>query len=138
ADRYTYLPQIGLYIAVTWLMGDLATRVTHGNRIFAGGAALIVVTLSACAWKQTSYWRNSETLWHHALAVTQDNDVAHTNLGILLMDRREFDDALANFQSALEIRLKSAQAAGSHYDLSLALIQGDIGNVLAQKGQLDE
>jgi len=104
----------------------------------AACGTLIIIVLSACSWKQTSYWRNSETLWDHALAVTQNNDVAHTNLGILLMERGQLDDALTNFQTALQIREKSAQAAGSHYDLSQALIQGDIGNVLAQKGRLDE
>ena len=138
ADRYTYLPHIGLYVAMTWLVADFATSIRIRNGTLAACGTLIIIVLSACSWKQTSYWRNSETLWDHALAVTQNNDVAHTNLGILLMERGQLDDALTNFQTALQIREKSAQAAGSHYDLSQALIQGDIGNVLAQKGRLDE
>ena len=137
ADRYTYLPQIGLYIAITWLVADLTLSLPYRRKILTTAAILTVLALGACAWKQTSYWRNSETLWQRALAVTEDNDVAHTNLGMLLTDRGQLDEALSHFQEALDIRSRSAKAAGSHYDLSLALIYGDVGNVLARKGQLD-
>jgi tetratricopeptide (TPR) repeat protein len=66
--------------------------------------------------------------------VTKNNDVAHTNIGMLLTDRGELDEALSHLSTALDIRSSSAHR---HYDLSLALIHGDIGNVLARKGQLD-
>jgi protein O-mannosyl-transferase len=135
ADRYTYLPQIGLYLAITWLVADLWVSLRYRTEILIAGAVIVIAALSACAWKQTAYWQNGETLWTRTLAVTKDNDVAHTNFGMLLTDRGQLDDALSHFQAALEIRSSSAHP---HYDLSLALIHGDIGNALARKGELDE
>ena len=135
ADRYTYLPQIGLYIAIAWLVADLSASFRFRRKILAATAIIMVMALSACAWKQTSHWRNSETLWTHTLAVTQNNDVAHTNLGMFLADRGQLDEALAHLQTALEIRSGGAQP---HYDLSLALIHCDLGYALAKKGELDD
>ena len=135
ADRYTYLPHVGLYIALTWLVGDVARSLAHRREILAAVGAGLVIILSACAWKQTTYWRNGETLWTRALAVTTDNDVALTNLGTLLMERGQLDDALSYFQSALAVRSRSEHR---HYNLSLALIHDSTGNVLARKGRLDD
>jgi tetratricopeptide (TPR) repeat protein len=135
ADRYTYLPHVGLYIALTWLVGDVARSLPHRKEILATVGCGIVIILSACAWKQTTYWRNGETLWTRALAVTTDNDVALTNLGTLLMERGQLDDALSYFQKALVVRSGSEHR---HYNLSLALIHDSTGNVLARKGRLDD
>ncbi len=135
ADRYTYLPHVGLYIALTWLTADVARSLRFRKEILASVGIGIVIVLSACAWKQTTYWRNSETLWPRALAVTTDNDVALTNLGTSLMDRGQLDDALSYFQKALAVRSRSEH---SHYNLSLALIHDSVGNVLARKGRADE
>src|SRR5206468_9116567 len=86
ADRYTYLPQIGLYIAVTWAVTDL-TRLWRSRRLALGGAAVVVLgTLTWPSRLQASYWRDSETLFTHALAVTSNNDVALNNLGIIFLD----------------------------------------------------
>jgi tetratricopeptide (TPR) repeat protein len=135
ADRYTYLPHVGLYIALTWLTADVARSLRYRKEILASVGSVIVIILSACAWKQTTYWRNSETLWTHTLAVTTDNDVALTNLGTLLMERGQLDDALSYFQSALAVRSRSEHR---HYNLSLALIHDSTGNVLARKGRLND
>jgi hypothetical protein len=70
ADRYTYLPQIGLYIAVTWSVADLTALWRHQRTILSAAALLTILVLSWCAWGQTWYWRDSETLFKHALAVT--------------------------------------------------------------------
>ena len=135
ADRYTYLPHVGLYIALTWLAADVARSLPYRKEILATVGGAIIVILSACAWKQTTYWRNSETLWTRALSVTSDNDVALTNLGTLLMERGQLDDALSYFQNALAVRSRSEHR---HYNLSLALIHDSTGNVLARKGRLNE
>ncbi len=135
ADRYTYLPHVGLSIALTWLVSDVARSLPHRKEILAVVGGGIVIVLSVCAWKQTTYWRNSETLWTRALAVTTDNDVALTNLGTSLMDRGQLDDALSYFQRALAVRSRSEH---SHYNLSLALIHDSVGNVLARKGRLND
>ncbi|HWY50059.1 MAG TPA: tetratricopeptide repeat protein [Chthoniobacterales bacterium] len=135
ADRYTYLPHAGLYIALTWLVVDFSVSWPRRKEILAGVGTALVVTLAFCAWRQTTYWKNSETLWTHTLAVTKDNDVALTNLGTFLMERGQLDDALPYFQRALAIRSRSEHR---HYSLSLALIHDSVGNVLARKGRLDD
>jgi protein O-mannosyl-transferase len=135
ADRYTYLPQVGLYIALTWFVADISASVRYRKEIAAAVGSAIVIILSVCAWKQTTYWRNGETLWRHTLAVTIDNDVALTNLGTSLMERGQLDEALSYFQTALAVRSRSEHR---HYSLSLALIHDSVGNVLARKSRLDE
>jgi tetratricopeptide (TPR) repeat protein len=137
ADRYTYLPQIGLYIIIAWSVGDLLLESTsRACRALVGiAAAIIIVSLSARARGQTSYWKNSETLWNHTLAVTSDNDVAHNNLGFVFLRRGELDKAILEFQAALDIRSRSTQ---THYNLGAALIQNNMGNAFARKQLLDE
>jgi tetratricopeptide (TPR) repeat protein len=137
ADRYTYLPQIGLYIMIAWSIGDpLSESTSRARRTLVGiAAAIIIVSLSARARSQTSYWKNSETLWNHTLTVTRDNDVAHNNLGFVFLRRGELDKAILEFQAALDIRSRSTQ---THYNLGAALIQNNMGNAFARKQLLDE
>jgi protein O-mannosyl-transferase len=110
ADRYTYLPQIGLYILIAWGVTDLTARWGHQKKILAFAAAAII---AACLWRariQTSYWRDSETLWTHALDVTHNNDVAENNLGIVLLQKGRVDEAIPRFERAIEIRPENAPA----------------------------
>src|SRR5436190_9832869 len=75
ADRYTYLPQIGLYIVITWTVADLLLESTRVRRaLVAVMAALAIVSLAVRGLGQTSYWKNSDTLWNHTLAVTGEID----------------------------------------------------------------
>jgi protein O-mannosyl-transferase len=120
ADRYTYLPQIGLYIAGTWTVADL-TASWRRQRIVLGAAALLVI--GALTWNariQTSYWRDSETLFTHALAVTKNNDVAENNLGIVFLERGQLDDAISKLQAAIDLRPENGPA---HNNLAKALLQ---------------
>jgi tetratricopeptide (TPR) repeat protein len=135
ADRYTYLSHVGLYIGLTWFVADVSKSLPHRKEILGAVGGAVVIILSACAWKQTTYWRNSETLWTHALAVTKDNDVALEDLGELLMERGQLDEALFYLQKALAVRSGSEHP---HYKLSLAIIHESMGNVLARKGRPDE
>jgi len=131
ADRYTYLPQIGLYIMIAWTVGDLLLESTRVRRTLAGVIAIMaIVSLGVRALGQTSYWKNSETLWNHTVAVTGDNDVAHNNLGFLFLHRGELDKAISEFQTALDIRSRNTE---THYSLGAALIQSNLGNALARK-----
>lgn len=135
ADRYTYLPQIGLYMMMAWTVGDLSVSSTRlGRALVAMTAAVAILALGVRAFDQTSYWKNSETLWNRALAVTGENDVAHNNLGFLFLRRGELDKATSEFQMALQIRSKNTQ---SHYGLGMALIQSNLGNVLARQHLYD-
>jgi len=137
ADRYTYLPQIGLYIMIAWTVGDLLSEPTpRARRALVGvAAAITIVSLSVRAIIQASYWKNSETLWNHTLAVTGENDVAHNNLGFLFLRRGELDKAISQFQAALNVRSKNSD---THYSLGAALIQNNLGNALARKQLWDE
>jgi tetratricopeptide (TPR) repeat protein len=99
ADRYAYLPNIGLYLLLTWAIVDLAKRWRFRRQILAVAATIALVALIYCARAQASYWRNSETLWHHTLDVTANNDVAHTNLGNLLPAA----EAVPHYEKALQI-----------------------------------
>jgi tetratricopeptide (TPR) repeat protein len=120
ADRYTYLPQIGLYIAVTWAVTDL-TRSWRFPRTALGAAAVLIVGALSCrAWLQTSSWRDSETLFTHALAVTSNNDVALNNLGIIFLDKGQLDDAISKLQAAIDLRPENAPA---HDNLAKALLK---------------
>jgi tetratricopeptide (TPR) repeat protein len=137
ADRYTYLPQIGLYIMIAWSVGDLLLESTSRARraLVCVAAAIIIVSLSARARGQTSHWKNSETLWNHTLTVTGQNDVAHNNLGFLFLRRGELDKAISEFQAALNIRSRNTE---THYSLGAALIENNLGNALARKQLWDE
>jgi protein O-mannosyl-transferase len=137
ADRYTYLPQIGLYIMIGWTAGDLLLKSTPRVRRALVGvvAAIAIMGLGVRAFVQASYWKNSETLWNHTLAVTGENDVAHNNLGFLFLRRGELENAISQFQSALDIRSRNTQ---THYNLGAALIQNNLGNAFARKQLWDE
>ena len=132
ADRYTYLPQIGLYIMIAWTVSDLLLESTsRGHRALVGViTAIAIVSLGVRGLGQASYWKNSETLWNHTLAVTGENDVAHNNLGFLFLRRGELDKAISEFQAALDTRSRNTQP---HYSLGAALIQSNLGNALARK-----
>jgi protein O-mannosyl-transferase len=135
ADRYTYLPHVGLFLLAVWLVADVIAVRQWSSRLAVAGAGVIIVALAWTAFRQTSYWRNSETLWTHALAVTSDNDVAHNNLGYLCVDRDELDNAISHFEAALRIR---SGKRDPHYDVGSAFMQMNLANVLARKGQSDE
>jgi len=87
ADRYTYLPQIGLCIAVTWGIAKLAVSWRYRFWVYGTAAALAVLVLMGLVWRQTSYWRDNETLWTHTLACNARNYLAHNNLGVALTGR---------------------------------------------------
>jgi tetratricopeptide (TPR) repeat protein len=120
ADRYTYLPQIGLYIALTWAVTDFARSWRFQGIALRVSALIIVVALSWRCWLQTSYWRDSETLFTHALAVTRNNDVAMNNLGIIFLEQGRLDDAISNLQAAIDVRPENAPA---HDNLAKALLR---------------
>ena len=135
ADRYSYLPQIGLYIALTWALADSWLRLDQRRAISIGAAAF---TIAALAWQariQTSYWNSTESLWKHALEVTTDNDVAHYNVAALFLSKGQVDEAISHYEKALAIHSDNRE---THYHLSVALLHTSLGNALMNKGRLDE
>ncbi len=103
ADRYTYLPMIGVTIALVWFLASLAERRPWGRMALGIAGPLAVVVLMGCAWLQTSYWRNSETLWTHALKCNPRSPLAHVNLGRWWTDQGKPDLALKEYRAALDI-----------------------------------
>ena len=135
ADRYTYLPLVGLFLLIVWGVADLIQSHRSIRRPAAVTASVMIVGLAATAYNQTSYWRNSETLWTHALAVTSNNDFAHNNLGYLCIDSGKLDDAISHFEAALAIRHNKTH---QHYKMGSAFVEMNLGDAMARKGQPDE
>src|ERR1044071_7885194 len=119
ADRYTYLPQIGLYILVTWFVADIALSWPRRRIPVSAAMVLSIVILMWLAWKQTNYWRDGRTLWTHALDVNPQNDTAHNGLCNLALKQNRFEEAVFHAREALQIRADSADA---HNNLGLALL----------------
>jgi tetratricopeptide (TPR) repeat protein len=136
ADRYTYLPQIGLYIVATWAVADFTALWRHQRTILSAAAILTIAVLSWRARVQTSYWRDSETLFTHALAVTSNNDVAENNLGIVFLRNGKLDDAISLLQAAVDLRPDNSPA---HENLAKALLQkGQVTDALVHYRKLLE
>ncbi len=136
ADRYTYLPQIGLYVLLTWAVADLTARWRRQRENLSAIAAVIISFLSWRAWIQTSYWRDSETLFTHALAVTSNNDVAENNLGIVFLRKGNLDEAISLLQAAVDLRPENSPA---HENLAKALLQkGQVTDALVHYRKLLE
>ena len=130
ADHFTYLPEIGLAIAVTWAVADLNCEMETTAGDFARLMAAVIGTLLVCAHAQTSYWKNDETLWTRALDCTSGNSVAHNNLGLALAKNGDVADAIAQFSEALKIHPDDAEV---HYNLGVSLfVKGDFEDAIAQ------
>jgi protein O-mannosyl-transferase len=130
ADRYTYLPQIGIYVAVTWLLAEWGAKLKLSRGALGGIMTAVIALLMAGAWKQTGYWRDSITLWSHTLACTARNEIAHHNLGSALLQKGLVDEGIAQYRIALQLKPSSAKA---HYSLASALMQkGNVDEALTQ------
>jgi tetratricopeptide (TPR) repeat protein len=124
ADRYTYLPQIGLYLIATWAIADLSVAWRYRRQILAVAAIIVIAALAWLAWIQNTYWRDSETLWTRTLAVTSHNDFGHARLADLLLRRDRIDEAISHSEEALRIRPRTWNVAiDAHNTLALGLFQ---------------
>lgn len=112
ADRYTYLPHIGLLIMLTWAVAEAAAARRNARIIFAGIGTLSIMALAAQARTQTSYWKDGIALWNHTLAVTENNDRAHICLAGALMAQGRIEEAIFHSRAANKIRIDNAAAYG--------------------------
>ena len=160
ADRYTYLPQIGLAMALAWAAKRMFENWPNRAWLYGVASALVLAALMGCAWRQTTYWADSETLWNRALACTSQNGLAHVNLGVALRDQGRPTEAIEQYQKALAVRPKDATAenhwgvalcdlgrareAIGHFEKALAIdpdyaaAHNNLGGALADADQLDE
>ena len=166
ADRYTYIPLVGIFVALSWGAGDVVLSLAargdrRGRTRIALAAAIgVVLILIGVTRFQVRFWKDGETLFTRALAVTERNDVAHAHLGMLRGRQGRLEEADAHFREALRIRPSSALA---HLDLGTNLIRQEktdealvefrvalrldpgftaarigLGTVLSNSGRLDE
>ena len=120
ADRYTYVPLIGLFIVMAWGLPDLLPRRPHGRFILTSSALVVIIGFMICSSLQVRCWQNSSTLFQHTLDVTTNNWLAHNNMGLAVASGGDSAGALAHYRQSLRINPKNAQA---HNNLGIALVQ---------------
>jgi tetratricopeptide (TPR) repeat protein len=125
ADRYTYLPQIGLLLMVSWTVVDFFVSQFRSPKLLMPVAGLVIAALACAAWRQASYWRNGELLWERALAATSKNFIAYDSLGDFLLNHGQLDDAIHEFERSIDARPSYANA------------HDNLGVALTAKGELD-
>ena len=160
ADRYTYIPLIGIFISLVWGLWELFCRLRHGKIAFGVVSVTALVLFTVITQIQVGLWKNSETLFRHAIEVTKNNYMAHNNLGVVLSDKGDAEGAIREYQEALRINPMFYLA---HFNLGLAYtkkgeanraieyyvkglqinpnytkVHNDLGALLVMTGQTDE
>ncbi|NPU83626.1 MAG: tetratricopeptide repeat protein [Syntrophaceae bacterium] len=126
ADRYTYLPMIGVYMAIVWGAADAAVAWNVRKPVVISVCMVVLAALAAGSWMQLRHWQNSFTLFEHALRVTEGNYIAENNLGLAWYHEGKMDEALTHFRAAL--------AMNPEY----SLVYSNMGSALFQKGKYGE
>jgi tetratricopeptide (TPR) repeat protein len=111
ADRYTYIPYIGLFIMLAWGLLQLLSKWTH-RKITLGVSMVIVLTaLGICAHRQSGYWKNGITLFSHTIeAVPQNNWLAFNNLGLACSRHGRYNEAIEAYKQAIKIKPNLAES----------------------------
>jgi protein O-mannosyl-transferase len=126
ADRYMYLPLVGLSVMVAWGVPKMVSSWRKRKQLLTVLSVWSVIALSAVSVKQVAYWRNSETLFRRAAAVTENNWLAHNSLGAELVIQERYDEAIEHFKTSLEI-------APTHFKT-----HNNLGVALRSQGKFDE
>ena len=110
ADRYTYLPTIGLGIVLAWSLGPAAgTPRGLGRMVRTAACVVLVLAALVLTWWQTGFWRDTRTVFTRAAAVTRDNALAHTKLGNIALEEKRLDEARRHFVEALRIEPRNPE-----------------------------
>jgi len=120
ADRYTYIPLTGLFIAIVWASAELSMKWRHGKSILATIAILVIGALSVRTYYQTRHWRDSIALFENALAVTENNYVAHYLIAETLRKQGKMDQAIAHCRESQRIKPYCREA---YYELGMCFQQ---------------
>ncbi len=121
ADRYSYLPQVGLWLLLAWGLAELVERRPALTRAVVAGSLAALVVLMVAAWRQTATWSSSVTLYQRALACTTANWVAHANLAEVLLAAGRAEEGAEHARAALAINPQSPVAAALVGDAALRL-----------------
>jgi tetratricopeptide (TPR) repeat protein len=128
ADRYHYLPSIGLAVMLAWGIPSLIKSEEIRKKLLFPAGIIFLAIMTFLTWQQCSYWKNSITLFSHALQVTRDNVLAHNNLGFALFNEGKIEEAIDNYNKALRITPDNvpsynhrgiAYATLGHYQLAI-------------------
>jgi Flp pilus assembly protein TadD len=133
ADRYTYVPLIGIFLLLTWGVSDLALAWSVPRSTLVAATALILVACVALTWTQVGYWKSNQDLWAHAVRVNEKNGRAHLNLGCCFHEAGRFADAEREFKKAVAFNPKEVL---SHHNLALVFIA--TGQYAEAEAQLQE
>ena len=126
ADRYTYIPLIGLFIIIAWGLPELLARYAFRKTILAITAAVVLFAMTVSTCLQLSYWQNGVTILERAVEVNPNDRFAQANLGVAFLSKNSYDDAIVHFEKALQI------------DPCDAMSHLNIGVVLFRKDKIDE
>ena len=130
ADRYVYVPLIGIFIIIAWGLPELMAKWRHRDKVLIILAGIFIPTLMVMTWIQVSHWKSSITLFKHAIRVTDKEypgfAIVYNNLGDALLAERKNEEAISHFQTAIKLNPDHTKA---HYNL---------GVVLQQKGNTNE
>ncbi len=124
ADRFTYVPAIGIFVIIAWGLPELVVGWRSMKRILFSAAAVVLILFMAMTLVQVKYWRDSKTLYEHTLKVTKNNYLVHNNLGNVYFRNQQLPEAAHQFSEALRINPAYALA---HNGLGAALIR--MGNI---------
>lgn len=126
ADRYTYIPLIGLFVAMAWAISDLTKNWRHRQVALAAVGGMILSACICLTFIQVKQWQNSFTLFEHAIQAVDNNYLAHNNLGVALSDIGKNEEAVAHYSEAIRIKPTYENA---HFNLA---------NHLSKQGRTDE
>jgi len=126
ADRYTYVPLIGLFIMISWGVPNLLLKLRFQYFVSATAVGIVIAALMICTHLQVASWRNNITLFKKAVEVNANNYLAHINLGGALAEQGNIEEAEKHFSRALQLNPRSAVA------------HNDLGNILQQQGKLEK
>ena len=160
ADRYTYVPLIGLFISMAWGISSVVTRWPRLKTAVSILTVCVISLLTISTWFELHHWKNSIALFEHALKVTSNNQLAHNNLGLALSKEGRIEEAIEHFSKALLITPQYVHAhinlgnafkdqgnlkkAEEHYRQALSFVPDDataknnLGIVIAMQGRTDE
>ncbi|MBX7222415.1 MAG: tetratricopeptide repeat protein [Blastocatellia bacterium] len=130
ADRYTYLPHLGLFIAIIWTATGFISERQHLKVPLTAGATLGAALFLWLAWEQAQTWRDNVALYQHAIAINPTNAVAHFNLGVHFAESGAIEQAIVQYQAAIGVNPRYADASTNLGELLLQ--QGRAGEALTQ------
>ena len=126
ADRWAYVPLIGLFMMIAWLVPVPFSRGRLGRAVLTAAALAVIASLFFATQRQVTHWRSSRTLFEHALKVTPPNFVTHNNLGNALLDQGEVEAALSHFRAAAKLEPQKSS------------VHNNLGNALMKLERVDE